>query len=142
VGATLSSHRLAPIAASISVCGALVPAAFGADIGPGSGSVTKSVRAYSVNVRVSPNNTRHWNDVELRLQRRGADVRKAVVSLRFDMPAMSMGAPKFAMRRARPGLYRYSGPAMSMPGLWVLTFRVKLANEPAFTVVVRDQVRG
>jgi hypothetical protein len=55
---------------------------------------------------------------------------------------MSMGATRFRMREARPGVYRYSGPAISMPGVWVLTFQVRPPGASAFSVVVRDHVRA
>lgn len=120
----------------------LLPApAVAADIGPGPGGITATVAGYRVFVHVAPNTTTRWNDVELRLSRRGAAIRRAAISLRLQMPAMSMGAPRFRLRELRAGVYRYSGPAISMPGLWILTFTVQPVHARAFTVVVRDHVR-
>ena len=119
-----------------------VGVAVAADIGPGPDSVTVRSHGYVVKVRIAPNSSRRWNDIELALSRGRSAIRRATVSLRLDMPAMSMGAPRFRLREGRPGVYRYSGPALSMPGLWVLTFNVDPPGTRAFTVVVRDHVRA
>ena len=138
----LSSWRGTAVVAPIGICALLAASALGAEIGPGPDGATTSVQGYRVTTHVQPNSSRRWNDIDLRLSRRGAAVRRATVSVRFDMPAMSMGAPRFGMREVRAGLYRYSGPAISMPGLWVLTFDVRPRHGRTFTVVVRDHVRG
>jgi YtkA-like protein len=116
------------------------PAAQLADIGPGPGSVVMHPHGYLAKVRITPNSSRRWNDIELVVSRRGTPLRRAAVSVRFDMPSMSMGAPRFRLKEARGGLYRYSGPAISMDGLWVLTFQVRPAHGAGFSVVVRDHV--
>ena len=121
---------------------AVTATALAAEIGPGPGRASVDTHGYRVTVQVSPNTSRHWNDIGLRLRRRGSAVRGAQVSLRFEMPAMSMGAPRFALREGAGGVYSYSGPAISMPGAWVLTFRVRPRRGGAFTVVIRDHVRG
>jgi hypothetical protein len=140
----LSSHkrnrRSAALLASIAACIPATPAA--ADIGPGAGSVTVHSQGYLVKARITPNSSGSWNDVELTVTRRGFALRRAGVSVRLEMPAMSMGAPRFRLRELRPGVYRYSGPAINMPGLWVLTFQVRPQGARPFTVVVRDHVRA
>jgi YtkA-like len=126
----------------VAICALFAAPAFATEIGPGPDGVTTTVAGYRVGVHVAPNSSRRWNDVELRLSRSGTTIRKASVSMRVEMPAMSMGAPRFRLREPRPGVYRYSGPAISMPGLWILTFSVQPVHARAFTVVVRDDVRG
>lgn len=121
--------------------GAAAPA-IAAEIGASPDGVKASLDGYRLAVRVAPNSWQRWNDVELRLSRGGAAVPRASANVRFEMPAMSMGAPRFHMREVRPGLYRYTGPAISMPGLWVLTFVLSPHRGRAFTFVVRDHVRG
>lgn len=130
------------LALLLGLCALLAAPAVAAEIGPGAGSVSASTYGYRLTVRVAPNSSRSWNDIELRLSRGGAAVRRATANLRFDMPAMSMGAPRFRLREVRPGIYRYTGPAISMPGLWVLTFDLSPQGGRAFTFVVRDHVRG
>jgi hypothetical protein len=125
----------------VAACALAVPA-LAADIGPGPDTVTVQSHGYLVKARVTPNSSRTWNDIELTVTRHGSALRRAAVSVRFEMPAMSMGAPRFSLREARPGVYRYSGPAISMAGLWVLTFKVRPPGARAFSVVVRDHVRG
>jgi hypothetical protein len=126
---------------SIAICALWAAPASSADIGPGPGSVTVGSRGYLVDVRITPNSSHRWNDIDLRVSRRGSPLRRAGVSVRFEMPAMSMGAPRFRLPEVRAGLYRYSGPAINMAGLWVLTFQIRPAGARAFTVVVRDHVR-
>jgi hypothetical protein len=134
--------RAAALLASVAICALPAAAASAGDIGPGPGSVTVRSHGYLVDVRITPNSSSTWNDIDLRVSRRGAAIRGAVVSARFEMPAMSMGARRFQLPQVRPGLYRYSGPAVNMGGLWVLTFQIRPAGATAFTVVVRDHVRG
>jgi YtkA-like len=116
------------------------PSADRADIGPGPGSVVTHRQGYLAKTRITPNSPRRWNVVELAVSRRGTPLRRAPVSVRFDMPSMNMGAQRFRLREARPGVYRYSGPAINMAGLWVLTFQVRPAHGGGFSVVVRDHV--
>jgi hypothetical protein len=111
-----------------------------ADIGPGTGSAKVRSHGYLVDVRIAPNTWRRWNDISLALSRGSSAIRHARVRVRFDM-AMSMGAPEFGMGERSPGHYRYSGPAISMGGVWVLTFQIRPRGARAFTVVVRDHVR-
>jgi hypothetical protein len=124
----------------IAACLPAAPAV-AADIGPGPGSVTVQSHGCRLKTRITPNSSRGWNDIDLTVTRRGSALRRAAVSVRLEMPAMSMGAPRFRLREARPGVYRYSGPAINMAGLWVLTFQVRPPGARAFSVVVRDQVR-
>jgi hypothetical protein len=117
------------------------PAAGRTDVGPGPGSVVVTRQGYLAKLRITPNSSRRWNDVELAVSRRGTPLRRAAVSLRFEMPSMSMGAPRFRLKESRPGVYRYSGPAINMDGLWVLTFQVGVGHGRTFSVVVHDHVR-
>lgn len=147
----VSSHLHGPIAvlgsALVLTSGLLAasaggsPAAERTDVGPGPGSVVVTRQGYRATVRITPNSSRRSNDVELAVSRGGAPLRRASVSLRFEMPSMSMGAPRFGLREARPGVYRYSGPVMNMDGSWVLTFQVRFGHGRSFSVVVRDHVR-
>jgi hypothetical protein len=136
------NRRSGALLASIATCALAGAGAANADIGPGPDSVTVHSHGYLVKARIAPNSSRSWNDIDLAVSRGGAALRRAAVSLRLEMPAMSMGAPRFRLREARPGVYGYSGPAISMPGLWVLTFHVRPQGARAFSVVVRDHVRG
>jgi hypothetical protein len=137
-----ASRRAAALVVSIAIGAFAAAPALGADIGPGPDSVTVRSHGYLVKARITPNSSRRWNDIDLAVSRRGSALRRAAVSVRFAMPAMSMGDPRFKMRETRPGVYRYSGPAISMGGLWVLTFHVRPHGSRAFDVVVRDHVRG
>lgn len=140
----LSSLKRTVVVTQIGGCVlvAVTATALGAEIGPGPGRASVATRGYRVTVQISPNTSRRWNDIALRLRRRGSAVRGAHVSLRFEMPAMSMGAPRFALREETGGVYSYLGPAISMPGTWVLTFGVRPRRGGAFTVVIRDHVGG
>jgi YtkA-like len=142
VSALSSNKSPRVLLAAIAVTALTAAAGAAADIGPGPDSVTLHTHGYLVKLRITPNSARRWNDIDLSVTRRGSPVRRAAVSLRLDMPAMSMGAPRFQLREVRPGVYRYSSPAISMGGLWVLTFQVRAGGARAFTVVVRDHVRG
>jgi hypothetical protein len=113
-----------------------------ADIGPGPGSVATHRQGNSLSVRISPNSSRRWNVIDLAVSRRGAPVRRAAATVRFDMSAMSMGASRFRLAETRPGVYRYTGPAITMDGMWVLTFDVRPEHGRSFALTVRDQVRG
>jgi hypothetical protein len=134
------------LSALLAACGDPLPRAVApavpADFGARPDSVNASTHGYQLAVRVAPNSWQRWNDVDLRLSRGGAAVRRVAANVRFVMPAMTMGAPRFHLREVRPGLYRYTGPAISMPGLWVLTFDLSPPSGPAFTFTVRDHVRG
>lgn len=145
-GSATRTLALLALCVLLAGCGAALPGAaapaIAADLGPGPDSVTASTHGYRLAVRVAPNSWQRWNDVEVRLSRGGAAVRRATANLRFDMPAMSMGEPRFRLREAHPGIYRYTGPAISMPGLWVLTFDLSPHGGRAFTFVVHDHVRG
>ena len=138
----LSSVFRTACLAQIPICALLTASALAADIGPGAGTAVTSAQGYRVRVHITPNNTRRWNDIDLQTTRSGHVVRLKTASVRFEMPAMSMGAPRFRLRAVRAGLYRYSGPAISMPGTWLLTFRITPQHGRAFTVVVRDHVGG
>jgi hypothetical protein len=134
--------RSGTLLASVATCALAGAVGANADIGPGPDSVTVHSQGYLVKARITPNSSRRWNDIDLAVSRGGAALRRAAVSLRLEMPAMAMGAPRFRLREARAGVYRYSGPAINMAGLWVLTFQVRPPGARAFSVVVRDHVRG
>jgi hypothetical protein len=127
--------------ALIATCMLVATPALAADIGPGPDGATIHSHGYLVKAHITPNSSRRANDVVLTLSRGRTPVRRAVVSVRLEMPAMSMGAPRFGLREVRAGVYRYSGPAINMEGLWVLTFHVRPPGAHAFDVVVRDHVK-
>src|SRR5690349_24030728 len=91
-------------------------------------------------LRITPNAAKGPDVVTLAVRRGGAPLRHARVAVRFAMPAMSMGAPRFRLRERAPGSYRYTGPALSMRGLWVLTFSVRSAHGRRLGLTVRDHV--
>jgi YtkA-like len=115
-------------------------AATRADLGPGPDHVTVNRQGMALRVSVNPNRAQRWNTVELTLRRSGKPLRGARVWLRFAMPAMSMGVQRFGLKETRRGVYRYAGPAISMPGEWVLTFEVHPPRGHAVTVAVHDHV--
>jgi nitrogen fixation protein FixH len=104
--------------------------------------VTLSREGVALQVAVTPNAAHRWNTVELRLRQAGKPLRRKRVQLRFEMPAMSMGVQRFGMKEERPGVYRYHGPAISMPGVWRLTFEVHAVRGRVLSAAVQDRVRG
>jgi hypothetical protein len=135
------TRRTAFLLASLLACFLVLAESSRADIGPGPGSVTVRSHGYLVEVRIAPNTWRRWNDINLALTRASSPIRHARVRVRLEMPAMGMGAPQFGMGERSAGHYRYSGPAINMGGLWVLTFQIRPPGARTFTVVVRDHVR-
>lgn len=133
-------RRAALLLASLVACLLVLAESSTADIGPGPASAKVRSHGYLVEVRIAPNTWRRWNDINLALSRGSSAIRHARVRVRLDMPAMSMGAPEFGMGERSRGHYRYSGPAINMGGVWVLTFQIRPRGARAFTVVVRDHV--
>jgi hypothetical protein len=41
------------------------------------------------------------------------------------MVNMSMGSQQFRLTEIQPGVYRYFGPALVMPGRWQLSFEIR-----------------
>jgi hypothetical protein len=112
------------------------------DLGPGPDQMTLSRQGVAMRVGVTPNRAQRWNTVELALRANGKPLGGKRVWLRFDMPAMSMGEQRFRLKEAKPGVYRYHGPAISMPGAWLLTFEVHRVRGRVLTVAVHDHVGG
>jgi hypothetical protein len=112
------------------------------DLGPGPDHVTLIRQGVLLAVGVSPNRAQGWNTVELAVRGHGKALRGRRVWLRFNMPAMAMGVQRFRLKERRPGVYRYQGPAISMPGAWLLTFEVHQVQGRVMTVAVHDHVEG
>src|SRR4051794_28088541 len=131
----------AVLAVSLAIPATVAGGVARSDVGPGPVSVTMHRHGRLVRIDVRPNAAGRWNDVDVRVTRGGRPERSAAVSVRFEMPVMGMRTGRFRLRPTRPGAYRYSGPALSMPGLWRLTFTVTPARGGRFDVVLRDRVR-
>jgi YtkA-like len=117
-------------------------AAIRPDLGPGADHVTLIRRGVTLTVAVTPNRAQRWNTVELAARAHGKALRGRRVWLRFDMPAMAMGVQRFRLKEGRPGVYRYQGPVISMPGAWLLTFEIHQVQGRVLTVAVHDHVGG
>jgi hypothetical protein len=106
-------------------------------VGPGPVNTTVPVGAHRAGLSISPNRAGARNAVVLRA---GPSLRGAAVRVRFTMLAMAMGPLSFGLAERSPGTFAYTGPAMTMRGLWRLTFDVRPRSGRRLTVVVDDRV--
>src|SRR4051794_27093223 len=108
----IRNTTVAALAVSLAVPATVGGARPEPDVGPGPVSVAMHGHGRVLWIGIPPDAAGRSNVVEVRIPRRGKPERSAAVSVRFEMLGMAMGAPRFRLRQTRPGLYRYTGPAI------------------------------
>jgi hypothetical protein len=128
------------LAAACTALGAVPAAAAPLTVGPGPVAATVACDGQIVALSIRPNRGSAWNTISLAIGRGRTVLHGARVTLSFAMPAMAMGTQTFVLREGAPGTYRYLGPALVMPGRWVLTLRAVPRHGPVFTALIADRV--
>lgn len=113
-----------------------------AHVGPGRVASVVQKDGYTLKVVVSPNRAVAANSFGLEIQKGGAPVRGAQVTLTFGMLDMQMADQKFQLTETSPGVYSRLAPALVMAGHWSLSFDVTPRSGAPFTAVVVDRAAG
>jgi hypothetical protein len=87
-----------------------------------------------IHIALRPDRAGIWNTIQLTLRSHSLPVDGAVVTMTTSMSAMDM-TQTFRLA-ARPGVYSYDGPTLTMPGRWMFVFRIRPRGERPFTVRV------
>jgi copper transport protein len=111
--------------------------AVGAHTGPGPVTSSFAVHGYHVVLRVTPNRAAVPNDFSAEVDRNGAPVRNASVTLRFTMLDMEMPSQEYTLPETTPGTYARTIPALVMVGRWGLALSIG-----SFTTTIVDKAGG
>ena len=113
-----------------------------ARVGPGTVARTVTRAGYQLQLLVSPNRAAAPDSFALRITRGGQPVRRANVTLTFDMTTMQMPQQEYQMAETRPGVYSRAAPALVMVGEWGLTFQIAPPGGTPFSALILDQANG
>jgi copper transport protein len=111
-------------------------------VGPGTVARTVTRAGYRLELLVSPNRAAAPDMFALRITRGDQPVRRANVTLTFNMTTMQMPQQEYQLAETAPGVYQRAAPALVMVGEWGLSFQIAPPGGPPFTALFLDQANG